>query len=487
MPAPDAAANATIAQPGGDYNTMPYVSSAFAQSAPARLFGLAQLFGLTPPKAETASILELGCAMGSNIIPLAARFPEARIVGIDLTPRHVEEGRKRIEALGLRNIEIRQGDIASLDLAGQSFDCIICHGVYSWVPAAAREAILRIAGQNLTPDGVAYVSYNVLPGWHQRKIVRDLMMFHAGDQGPPEQRIAKARWVLDNVAKITNAGTPYGAKLREEVQQLAGVADYYILGEFLAEENAPCYFRDFNANAESQGLAFLCETEIESCLPETYGPEVGQLIRTMSANQLVLLEQYIDFFMGRTFRQTLLVRADQAARIGRQIMPERARGLHLSGEAAYDAKASGQGKHVFSNGRGQAMTTTSETVRRAVAQLIGVFPETRTMAETIRDIAAAGTPADAAAVADIEATLFNMVMGGMLKVSSVPVRVGSEQAARPRAPAPARLDARMGMGIVTNLRHEATPLDNVTVLLLPLLDGSTDRDRKSTRLNSSHG
>jgi ubiquinone/menaquinone biosynthesis C-methylase UbiE len=78
------------------------------------------LFGLTPPEVETASVLELGCASGGNIIPLAVRFPRARFLGFDLTQRHVDEGQARIRALGLGNIEIRQGDVTTLDLPDSS-------------------------------------------------------------------------------------------------------------------------------------------------------------------------------------------------------------------------------------------------------------------------------------------------------------------------------------------------------------------------------
>jgi SAM-dependent methyltransferase len=42
-----------------------------------------------------------------------------------------------------------------------AFDYVICHGVYSWVPAPLRETILRICRENLSPRGVALISYNV--------------------------------------------------------------------------------------------------------------------------------------------------------------------------------------------------------------------------------------------------------------------------------------------------------------------------------------
>ena len=42
--------------------------------------------------------------------------------------------------------------------ADGDFDFIICHGVYSWIPEALREDLLRVCRERLTPDGVAMVS-----------------------------------------------------------------------------------------------------------------------------------------------------------------------------------------------------------------------------------------------------------------------------------------------------------------------------------------
>lgn len=67
-------------------------------------------------------------------MPLAVRFPEASFIGIDLSARHVSEGQKRIRELGLANIELRHGDLATCDIPAGPFDTIICHSVYSWVP-----------------------------------------------------------------------------------------------------------------------------------------------------------------------------------------------------------------------------------------------------------------------------------------------------------------------------------------------------------------
>ena len=55
-----------------DYDSVPYESHAFPQSAPGRLAAVAYLFGLDTPDVSTARVLEIGCSAGGNLIPFAA-------------------------------------------------------------------------------------------------------------------------------------------------------------------------------------------------------------------------------------------------------------------------------------------------------------------------------------------------------------------------------------------------------------------------------
>jgi hypothetical protein len=126
----------------------------------------------------------------------------------------------------------------------------------------------------------------VHPGWQLRGVIRDMTLYHAGTEGDPRLRIGKARWVLDKIAKSSRGGTPYGEMLRSEAKLLTGLGDSYILSEFLERENEPCYFRDFAAKAEAHGLVYLCEAELEQCIPENLGAEVGGMIRVMSRSNL---------------------------------------------------------------------------------------------------------------------------------------------------------------------------------------------------------
>ncbi|MBA3531908.1 MAG: class I SAM-dependent methyltransferase, partial [Ardenticatenales bacterium] len=149
---------------------------------------IAALQGLRPAPVAACRVLELGCGSGSNLIAMAYGLPESRFLGIDLSAQQSADGQATVAELGLPNVEIRQGDILAVDDSFGPFDYIIAHGVYSWVPPVVREKVLSICRERLAPQGIAYVSYNVFPGWHPLLIIREMLRYHTRDLCHPLER-----------------------------------------------------------------------------------------------------------------------------------------------------------------------------------------------------------------------------------------------------------------------------------------------------------
>src|SRR6059058_3923953 len=131
------------------YDLINYPSNAFPQNHPDRLAVVATILGLTPPPVENCRVLELGCAAGGNIVPMAADLPGSRFLGIDHAPGPMEVGRRAPEGLGLKNIELRTASILDIDQSYGQFDYIISHGIYSWVPERVRDKVLDVYRDNL--------------------------------------------------------------------------------------------------------------------------------------------------------------------------------------------------------------------------------------------------------------------------------------------------------------------------------------------------
>ena len=450
-------------------------------SQPQHLAALATLFGLDPPDVDRASVLELGCASAGNIIPLAARFPRASFRGIDLSQRHIDEGHQRIVELALENISLQQGDLTTLDLAGQRFDYVICHGVFSWVPRAAQDAIFRICRQTLAPNGIATISYNVLPGWHLRMVIRDLCRRYAGTEGSPQRRVARARAALQQIAEASNETEPYGQLLRLEARRLKDVPSAYIMGEFLTRDNAPCHVGDFIKRAADNELDYLCEADLSAAVPPGLNPAIRSRIASIAATDRPAAEQHIDFLTGRLFRSSILVRRQSATRLPAAPDPDRLRPLHVASPLRLDAAQGSDQLAVFTDPQARPISTGDPLIQRALARLAAAYPATLALDEL-----AADPERDSDGVADDEARIrravLTIVLAGRATVSVLPLRVGRAVQERPRVWPVARVEAASIQPWITTLRHGSAPAHPLLRVLLPHLDGTSDRTALRARL-----
>jgi len=306
------------------YDQVRYPGKFYPQSSADRLATLGRLCGLPTTLPAHCRLLELGCGDAGNLIPQALAFPQARFLGIDLAASAIEDGRRMITALGIRNIELQVADIATFDPGPEPFDYIVSHGVLSWVPPLVREVLISLCGRCLAPCGVAYVSYSALPGGHLRNVPRDLMRFHTRAIADPQLRPPAARAAVEFML----AGAQGNSFTRELIErEMAGFEgkDYFLLHDLLADENDPLYFLDFIAAAAEHGLQFLAEAEFGAMSTEAYPPSVR---RQLDAMPRLEREQYIDFLHLRRFRQTLLCRSGRAVDL--DVTAQRLAGLQFS-------------------------------------------------------------------------------------------------------------------------------------------------------------
>ncbi|MFV8784210.1 class I SAM-dependent methyltransferase [Microbulbifer sp. SA54] len=70
-------------------------------------------------------ILDIGCTVGHNIVPLAQAFPETEILAIDVAPPVLRYAHARAKSLGIDNITFRQENAEAIDAEDGSFDLII--------------------------------------------------------------------------------------------------------------------------------------------------------------------------------------------------------------------------------------------------------------------------------------------------------------------------------------------------------------------------
>src|SRR5258707_4903218 len=113
---------------------------------------------MRPARVTQCRVLEIGCGSGGNIIPLAYTLRGSSFLGIDLAKQPIAVARKKSRALALGNLELRACDLRDLSPSEGVFDYILAHGIYSWVPADVRDALLAACGALLAPQGIAFIS-----------------------------------------------------------------------------------------------------------------------------------------------------------------------------------------------------------------------------------------------------------------------------------------------------------------------------------------
>lgn len=367
------------------YDEMPYTSYAFADSHPSRLHAVAQVFGLTAAPLENARVLELGCASGGNLTPLALYYPNMQLVGVDYSSVQIADGIAIIEKLGLRNVQLKHMSIADITPDLGKFDYIICHGVYSWVPAEVQDAIMRVCNDNLADNGVAYISYNVYPGWKTHEIARDAMLFHTRNISDAAEQVSHARGMIQYMHEMSTDGSMFHHIMNNESKLIQNAEPYYIAHEFLETHNAPCYFSQFTSRAQAHGLSYLGDSQMATMFVETLGDEHKQRLINASGGDQVMLEQYLDFLRNRSFRQTLLVKNSFAASLNRNINLEHLKQLALM-LSMKRVETADPAAHQYENERKQSITVYSATQQSALKILNSHCPNPIHYEQLMQDI-----------------------------------------------------------------------------------------------------
>jgi malonyl-CoA O-methyltransferase len=117
---------------------------------------------LKPMLIDAGTVLDLGCATGAAYKPLQQRFPRARIVALDLSPRMLRRAARRRSWLS--KYSLLQADATAIPLVDKSVDVVFCNQLLPWINDAATlfvevGRVLRENGlflfASLGPDSLA--------------------------------------------------------------------------------------------------------------------------------------------------------------------------------------------------------------------------------------------------------------------------------------------------------------------------------------------
>jgi len=473
------------------YEDVPYPDLCYAQTHPSRLATLSALLGMQPAPVERCRVLELGCARGGNLIPLAEVFSESSFVGVDFSPSQVQAGQEAIDALGLDNIELHATDVREFTAPPASFDYIIAHGFYSWVSPEVRDHALSLCRVLLAPQGVAYIGYNTYPGWHMMGSIRDMMQYKTRHVAATQDRGIAARDFVQFIADWSPSNpTPGGSFSQSWSQMLKQYVEFSannrdpdgpdpVIHDELEVFNSPVYFHQFVDHATKHGLQYVTESDFPSVIPSNIHPNLLSEV-TEHVSDLIELEQIMDFLRNRSHRQTLL--CHQEVSLNRSLNLD----LNQLGPYRVRSRARPQGEFdctdytpaVFAGGK-VSFSVDHPATKCALKQLIQCTPESvpfHTLAQTVLSELGVDGPESDQWRREHGLLAFHIMRAFTTSLDVVDLRTNRDHFVReistkPMASDLARYQAQRGQW-VTNRLHERVRLDPLSQRLLTLLNGN---------------
>ena len=427
------------------YDEVEYPSRSFSQTHPERAATIGTLLGMSPPTPATCRVLEVGCGSGWNLIPMAAALPRARIFGFDLAASAIDAARRDAAVLGLSNLRFECLDLLEFPKDLGPFDYIIAHGFYSWVPAPVRLRLLELCREQLTPQGLAFISFNAKPYATLRLMWREMMQYHSDLTGAtsPADRVTQSQAFLKILQSqwTRNKRTTSHAKLLDvQIAAFENAGGHWFFHDDLGPIFDSFSIAEFSGQLEPHGLQFAAEAMFDNLFAE------------QETADWIAWEQSRDSIAFRGFRNVLICHKDQV--LGRP--PDPARFARMS----FAAPLTRVSNVLFKNEWNGAEAESTDTETLAVLErLAEAWPNTI----SFQDLGA--TPA----------MLHDLTSANVIEpcvTSRRLPRPSRHITATPEAWAPARLQAARGQ-IVTNRLHGAVQLDQEPLRQLLLgLDGN---------------
>lgn len=464
------------------YDEVLYPSGLFPQTHPDRLATAAYLRGMSPAPIERCRVLELGCGSANNLISMAFQLPRSEFVGVDLGRVPIASGEAIVAELKMQNVTLKAMDICDVNAVEfGTFDFIITHGVYSWVPQQVRERILAISREMLNPHGIAYISYNAYPGCHFRDLVRHMMCFHTQKFEGVNEKATQARALVKFVAESRIKPDYYTEAFRTQLGRLEKYQDESLYHDDLNRSAQPFYFHEFMEAAERHDLKYVGEAVPGASDRAQFTEETLRRMSELEGANEIVREQYKDFLCGTGFRQTLLCRKE--TQLATAFLEDRIPRLFAESDsvALNDSEQTGDAPIEFKSPSGGTVEITDPVWRAGLSYICSQWPRSVSFEQILNRVKQreAGKSVDGGSggeAATIISALKQSYLAGIVSLRVRPPDVVNRLSERPAISLLAQAQLRLSISISSQLHRSMKIPDAASKHFLSLLDGTRDLD-----------
>ncbi len=277
-----------------------YTYGFYAEQSPETIAMAALINGHRPPDLnQPFRYLDLGCGQGFHLCLLAACYPHASFVGIDLHPEHIAHGRHLAARAGLKNIQFVRGDFIRLAQEPPQglapFDIACAHGVATWISPDVRAAMISLASQMVREGGLFYVSYNTMPGWLSMVPFQHAVNSFQSRAAAGAESLSAANQFFSSLQEASASLFNYQPDLAARLALLPRLDGSYLLQEYNNQFWQPAFVDTMINDLGNGGFSYLGSATLaenfNGLLPPAYrdlvGAQADQSLRELCRDLLV--------------------------------------------------------------------------------------------------------------------------------------------------------------------------------------------------------
>jgi SAM-dependent methyltransferase len=434
---------------------------------PDRLRVISKLRGLQVAPVSKARILDLGCGTGLDIIAWALQYPEAEFLGIDNDKNFINLGNKLISDLSLKNIKLQEADILDYKVEDNTWDYIISHGVYSWVPDSVQTAILNIITSGLKPTGVASLSYNVLPGWETRRVTQKIIQTFDNQNESPEWRVDNALKSLNRAKLFLNdSASLHSQQIVKEIDSVLRQSGAFIYHELLNLSSVAFYYTEFNDQITKYRLQILGDGDPRKFNITPYDSVTSQQWQEFEQKDFIKINQFMDLLNNTSLRSAVLCKDSvvlseqpEYSSIFEMFVSS---GVRKENEVGEDTNQMA----IYAGPAGSTIEINDSRIKYLLNLLSDNWPKSKAVTEIMTNSSITSN-----STKTIYETIGELFLQGIVNISLEPAKLLDKINELPKVYSLAKEQAKLGFAWVTNLHFEFVPISEFDRELIILLDG----------------